>query len=67
MEGNLCFKNNLPSLIVKGNLLVLLCFTLYLRTIAKYKPTGGNLTEDFFTLRVWGAYMNLERLIFETL
>ena len=51
-------------------LLFLLCFTLYLRAISKYKPPpggGGALYLErgfkggFFALRVWGA---LEGLIF---
>ena len=38
---------------------VFLCFTLYLRTISKYKPSGGLYLEGrfnrgFFGLRVWG-------------
>ena len=37
MEGNLYFK----TLQVEGNLPFLLCFTLYLRAISKYKPAGG--------------------------
>ena len=48
------FKIDWASLIVKeGNLLFLLCFTLYLRAISKYKPPRGlyiwrdNLTEGF--------------------
>ena len=41
----------------------LLCFTLYLRAIFKYKPPGGlylggggRFNGGFFALRVWGAY-----------
>ena len=30
-----------PALALGGNLLFLLCFTLYLRAISKYKPPGG--------------------------
>ena len=41
MEGNLRFKINWASLMVGRNLTVLLCFTLYLREISKYKPPGG--------------------------
>ena len=29
------------TLYLEGNLLFLLCFTLYLRAISKYKPLGG--------------------------
>ena len=40
----------------------MLCFTLYLRAISKYKPPGGLYLEGrfkggFFALRVWGAYI----------
>ena len=41
MEGNLCFKIVWASLIVERKFTVLLCFTLYLRAISKYKPPGG--------------------------
>ena len=38
---------------------VFLCFTLYLRTISKYKPLGayiwrGDLTEGFLRYEFWG-------------
>ena len=57
-KGNLRFKIDWASLIVaEGNLPFLLCFTLYLRPISKYKPLGweggrayiwrGDLTEGF--------------------
>ena len=41
MEGNLRFKIDWASLIVGRKINVLLCFTLYLREISKYKPPGG--------------------------
>ena len=41
------FKIDRASLIVEGNLPVLLCFTLYLRAISKYKPPGGLYLEGF--------------------
>ena len=49
------------ALQLEGNLLFLLCFTLYLRAISKYKPPGGLYLEGrfnwgFFALRVWGTY-----------
>ena len=71
MEGNLRFKIDWASLIVvEGNLPFLLCFTLYLRPISKYKPLGGggayffrgNLTEGFCVMSLGGLYM--EGLIF---
>ena len=47
---------------MEGNLSFLLCFTLYLRAISKYKPPGGLYLEErfnrrFFALRIWGAYI----------
>ena len=39
MEGNLCSKS--IGLALEGNLPFLLCFSLYLRAISKYKPPGG--------------------------
>ena len=41
MEGNLRFKIDWASLIVGRKLPFLLCFTLYLKVISKYKPPGG--------------------------
>ena len=40
-EGNLRFTIDWASLIAGRNLPFLLCFTLYLRAISKYKPLGG--------------------------
>ena len=62
MEGNLRFKIDRGSLQLEGNLPFLLCFTLYLRAISKYKPLGGLYLEGqfnggFFALRVWGGYI----------
>ena len=47
---------------MEGNLPFLLCFTLYLRAISKYKPPGGLYLEGrfnggCFALPVWGAYI----------
>ena len=47
---------------MEENLPVLLCFTLYLRAISKYKPPWGLYLEGrfnggFFALQVWGAYI----------
>ena len=73
MEGNLRFKIDWASLTVGGNLPFLLCFTLYLRVLSKYKPPGGLYMEGrfngrFFALQVWGAYISrglyMEGLIF---
>ena len=61
------FKIDWDSLILGRKFAVFLCFTLYLRAISKHKPAGeegggayicrGELTEGFFELRVWGAYI----------
>ena len=64
MEGNLRFKIDWAGLIVgrKFTIFAFNCFTLYLRAISKYKPSGGalylegGLKEGFFALQVWGAY-----------
>ena len=63
MDGNLRFKINWASLLVgrKFTQPFLLCFTLYLRAISKYKPLGGlylkgRFNGGFFALRVWGAF-----------
>ena len=50
------------ALKLEGNLPFLLCFTLYLSAIFKYKPPAGLYLEwrfngGFFALRVWGAYI----------
>ena len=68
------FQNRLGlALWLEGNLPFLLCFTLYLRAISKYKPPGGLYLEGrfnggFFALPVWGAYiwrgLYMEGLIF---
>ena len=72
-EGNSRLKIDWARLIVEGNLPFLLCFTLYLRAISKYKPPGGLYLEGrfnggFFALPVWGAYIwrgfYMEGLIF---
>ena len=65
------------SLIVGSKFIVLLCFTLYLRAIFKYKPPrggGGGLYLEgrfnggFFAVPVWGGYiwrgLYMEGLIF---
>ena len=61
MEGNLRFKIDWASLIVGRKFTVLLCFTLHLKAISKYKSPGGLYLEGpfnggFFALRVWEAY-----------
>ena len=42
-EGNLRFKIDWASLILGRKFAVFLSFTLYLRTISKYKPPGERL------------------------
>ena len=66
-EGNLHFKIDQASLWLEGNLPFLLCFTLYLSAISKYKPPGAyirrsNLTVGFCFKGLGG--LNLEGLIF---
>ena len=56
MEGNLRFKIDWASqLSLEGNLPVLLCFTLYLKAISKYKPgsliCGGAYFRTFTVLK----------------
>ena len=62
MEENFRSTIDWDSLIVGRKFTFLLCFTLYLRAIAKYKPPGayifsGRFNGGFFALRVWGAYI----------
>ena len=66
-EGNLRFKINWATLWWEGNLLFLLCFTLYLRANSKYKPPGGLYSEGrfnggFFYVTILGG-LYLEELI----
>ena len=48
------------ALQLEENLLFLLCITLHLRAISKYKTPGGFLEGPFngwlFALQVWGTY-----------
>ena len=49
------------ALQLEGNLLFLLCFTLYLRAISKYKPpegyiSRGDLMEGFLRYEFGGPY-----------
>ena len=48
MEGNLRFKINWANLILGRKFTVFLCFTLYLRAIAKCQPPGGLYLEGRF-------------------
>ena len=65
----MCFKIDWASLIVGRKLPFLLCFTLYLRAISKYKPPGGLIFEGavfnggFFCVIALGD-LYLEGLIF---
>ena len=55
MEGNLRFKIDWASqLSLEGNLPVLLCFTLYLKKISKYKPPATP-SPQLFPQKVGGA------------
>ena len=60
VRREICVQKSIGlALFLVGNLPFLLCFTLYLRAISKYKPPGGLYLEErfnggFFALRVWG-------------
>ena len=42
LRREICVSKSIGlALYLEGNLLFLLCFTLYLRAISKYKPLGG--------------------------
>ena len=74
--GGACLRREIcvsKALQLEVNLPFLLCFTLYLRAISKYKPPGGLYLEGrfnrgFFALPVWGAYiwkgLYMEELMF---
>ena len=68
LRREICVSKSIElALWLEGILLFLLCFTLYLRAISKYKPPGGLYLEGqfnagFFALRVWGAY--IQRCLF---
>ena len=56
------FKVGWASLTLGRKFTVFLCFTLYLRVISKYKPSGGTyiwgggqFNGRVFALQVWGA------------
>ena len=54
------FQNRLGSLIAGRKFTILLCFTLYLRAISKYKPPGvlyleGRFNEGFFCVTSLGG------------
>ena len=62
-SGNLRFKIDWASLIVRSKFTVLLCFTLYVRAIFPVQAPGGlililegRFNGGFFALPVWGAY-----------
>ena len=63
LRREICVSKSIGlALQLEGNLLFLLCFTLYFGAISKYKPPGGLYLEGrfnrgSFALRVWGAYI----------
>ena len=64
LRREICVSKSIElALQLKGNLLFLLCFTLYLRAISKYKSPGrliigrGDLTEGFLRYEFGGAYI----------
>ena len=50
------FKIDLPRLLLEENFPFLLCFTLYLRALSKYKLPGVFLRYQFGGLIFGGAY-----------
>ena len=57
MEGNFRFSKSIGlALQLEVNLPFLLCFTLYLRAISKYKPPGGLYLEGRFN----GGFLRYE-------
>ena len=74
LQSEICVSKSIGlALQLEGNLSFLLSFTLYLRSISKYKSPGGLYLEGrfsggFFMLLVWGAYiwrgLHMEGLIF---
>ena len=66
-EGNLRFKIDWATLLIGRKSTFLLCFSLYLRAISKYKPPErlihyiwrGDLTEGFCVTSFGGLYLGL--------
>ena len=61
LRKEICLSKSIGlPLLLEGNLPFLLCFTLYLRAISKYKPPGrayiwrGDLTEGFLRYEFGG-------------
>ena len=63
LQREICFSKSIGlALLLEGNLPFLLCFTLYLRAISKYKPPPGggayiwrgDLTEGFLRYEFGG-------------
>ena len=73
-EGKFAFQIRFASLIVGSKFTFLLCLSLYLRAISKYKPRvgayiwRGDLTEAFLRYEFGGAYiwrgLYVEALVF---
>ena len=74
LQREICVSKSIGlALYLEATLPFLLCFTLYLGQISKYKPPGGSYLEGrfnrgFFVLPVWGAHiwrgLYMEGLIF---
>ena len=58
--GNLRFKIDLASLIIGRKFTVLLCFTLYLTDISKYKPPRGGGGGLYFEGRLTESFLRYE-------
>ena len=77
LRREICVSKSIGlALKLEGNLPFLLCFTLYLRTIFKYKPPRGLYLQGWFytglfALWAWGAYiwrgLYMDGLIFRIL
>ena len=68
MEGNSCFKIDGASLIVRMKFIgFALFYFVFEGNFQVQSPRSlyleGEFNRGFFALRVWGAYINLERLI----
>ena len=63
-EGNLRFKSDWASLILRRKFTVFLCFTLHLRAISKYNPTAlaGLYLERFIFGILYGILFYYDRV-----
>ena len=65
VRRGICVSKSIGLALVGSKFTVLLCFTLYLRTMSKYKPPGGLYSEGrfhvhgrvFFVTSLRGLYL----------